>query len=96
MTDAPAARDREQYRRLVAWVTQRSNMQSGQEQDVAANEAAASTPDEFDLDRPALDENERIPPLRLDIGVLTARRHADLAKFEPHVSLSAERRWKIE
>jgi hypothetical protein len=71
-------------------------MQSGQEQRVAANEAAAPTPDEFDLDRPALDEDERIPPLRLDIGVLAARRHADLAHFEPHVTLSPERRWKTE
>ena len=71
-------------------------MQSAQEQDIAANEAAAPTPDEFDLDRPALDQNERIPPLRLSVGVLAARRHADLAHFEPHVALSLERRWKTE
>ena len=58
----PAPRDREQYRRHVAWVPQRSNRQSAQEQDIAANEAAAPTLDEFDLDRPALDQNERIPP----------------------------------
>jgi len=71
-------------------------MQSAQEKHVAANEAAAPTPDEFDLDRPALDQNERIPPLRLGVGVLAARRHADLAHFEPHVALSLERRWKTE
>ena len=71
-------------------------MQSAQEQDIAASEAAAPTPDEFDLDRPALDQNERIPPLRLGVGVLAAWLHADLAHFEPHVTLSPERRWKIE
>jgi hypothetical protein len=71
-------------------------MQSAQEQDIAANEATARTPDEFDLDRPALDQNERIPPLRLGVGVLAARLHADLAHFEPHVALSLERRWKTE
>ena len=42
------------------------------------------------------DQNERIPPLRLRVGVLAARLHADLAHFEPHVALSLERRWKTE
>jgi hypothetical protein len=46
---------------------------------VAVKEAAAPTPDEFDHGRAALDEDEHSPPLRLDIGVLAARVHADLA-----------------
>ena len=71
-------------------------MQSAQEQDIAANEAAAPTPDEFDLDRPALDQNERIPPLRLGVGVLAARLHAESRALRTHFALSLERRWKTE